>query len=354
MTRRLIAFMALAALALSCSDDGKPVDPDWPPVVDLGQDGKAKPRDTGPDKPQKKDGKPKDMPKKQDKPKTDKKPPPPDKKLPPPDKPLPPDKPITGTGPYRVATFNAYCLKDSPAKRAVAVAAEIKKLNLDAVGIQEMCQTASSGGSDHFGKTLTAELKKATSQDWEYRWAKTHLAWSTYDEGVGIVARKGAIKSWGEKKLFKPGGKGFQRKVIWAKVATPRGAFYIYSTHLGITSSGDRTKQAQDILALVKQHATPLPQVVMGDFNDFYASGAVSTIKNGPPQFIDAWGTKHPGSSNPGLTCCRPTFKSRIDYILLKKGTLSNLAKVTLAFDVNFQGVWLSDHRGVFAEFWGK
>ena len=339
-------IIVAAALVFACSDNDKPVDPDWPPVVDLGQDKPVKPKETGPDKPRKDAAKPKDMPKKQDKKPTT------DTKLP--DKKLPPDKPITGTGPYRVATFNAYCLKDSPAKRAVAVAAEIKKLNLDAVGLQEVCQTASSGGSDHFGKTLTAELKKATGQDWEYRWAKTHLAWSTYDEGVGVVARKGAIKSWGEKKLYKPGSSGFQRKVIWAKVATPRGAFYIYSTHLGITSSSDRTKQAQDILALVKQHATPLPQVVMGDFNDFYASGAVNTIKNGPPQFVEAWGTKHPGSSNPGLTCCRPTFKSRIDYILIKKSTLSNLTKVTLAFDINYLGVWLSDHRGVFAEFWGK
>ena len=347
--RHLFVFISVtmaATLALSCSDDGKPMDPDWPPVVDLGSD-MAQPKDSSPDKPPA-DGKPKDMPKKPDKPNTDTKQPAPDQKQP------KPDLPITGTGPYRVATFNAYCLKDTPAKRAKGIAAEIKKLNIDAVGIQEMCQTANKGGADHFGKTLTAELKAATGQDWEYRWAKTHLAWSTYDEGVGVIARKGQIKAWGEKKLYKPGSAGFQRKVIWAKVATSRGAFYIYSTHLGITSSSDRTKQAQGIRDLIKQHATKLPQIAVGDFNDFYGSGAVTTIKNGPPAFIDAWGTKHPGSSNPGLTCCGATPKSRIDFILIKKDALSSLTKVTLAFDVKYQGVSLSDHRGVFAEFWGK
>ncbi len=341
MPLRYLLFVLAAALALSCSDDTEPTDPDWPPVTDL----KIKPADSKPDKPQK-DGKPKDMPKKHDKPM-----PPPDKKLA--DK-APPDKPITGTGPYRVASFNLYCLKDNPAKRAKGIAAEIKKLNLDAVGMQEMCQTASKGGADHFGKTLCAELKVITGHDWEYRWAKTHLAWSTYDEGVGVIARKGQIKGWGEKKLYKPSGKGFQRKVIWAKVATNRGAFYIYSTHLGITSSYDRTKQAEGIRDLIKQHATTLPQVAVGDFNDFYGSGAVTTIKKGPPAFIEAWGTKHPGSSNPGLTCCGSKPGSRIDYILIKQSALSNLTKVTLAFEVPYQGTSLSDHRGVFAEFWGK
>ena len=346
MRFRYLLLLLGAALVLSCSDDTEPPDPDWPPVVDLGQDKNTKPGDSSPDKPPR-DGKPKDMPQKLDKPITDTKKPPVDQKL-------TPDQPITGTGPYRVATFNAYCLKDSPAKRAVGIAAEIKKLNADAVGLQELCQTANKGGADHFGKTLCAELKKATGQDWEYRWAKTHLAWSTYDEGVGVIARKGQIKAWGEKSLYKPAGKGFQRKVIWAKVATNRGAFYLYSTHLGITSPADRTKQAENIRDLVKQHATSLPQIVVGDFNDYYGSGAVSTIKNGPPAFIDAWGTKHPGSTQPGLTCCRPTFNSRIDFILIKKGALSTLAQVELAFDVLVQGVGLSDHRGLFAEFWGK
>ena len=345
--RHLFVFISVtmaATLALSCSDDGKPMDPDWPPVVDLGSD-MAQPKDSSPDKPPA-DGKPKDMPKKPDKPNTDTKQPAPDQKQP------KPDLPITGTGPYRVATFNAYCLKDTPAKRAKGIAAEIKKLNIDAVGIQEMCQTANKGGADHFGKTLTAELKAATGQDWEYRWAKTHLAWSTYDEGLGVLARKGQIKAWGEKKLYKAGG--FQRKVIWAKVATSRGAFYLFSTHLGITSSGDRGKQAADIVGLVSQQASQLPVVIVGDFNDFYGSAAVNNVKNGPPQFIDAWGTKHPGSAKPGLTCCWPNFKSRIDYIFHKKATLANLAKVELAFEVPHKGVPLSDHKGVFSEFYAK
>ena len=340
----LIVCTLAMTLAAGCSgSEGQ--EPDGPlPADDLGQD-RSLPDKTA-DKPKStRDKTTRDRTIKDSKPG-------PDTKKPVPDQKPKPDKPITGKGPYRVATFNLYCHKDSPAVRVQGIAAEIKKLNLDALGLQEVCQTAGKGGSDHMGKQLCAELKKITGQDWEYRWTKTHLAWNTHDEGLGVLARKGQIKAWGEKKLYKAGG--FQRKVIWAKVATSRGAFYLFSTHLGITSSGDRGKQAADIVGLVSQQASQLPVVIVGDFNDFYGSAAVNNVKNGPPQFIDAWGTKHPGSAKPGLTCCWPNFKSRIDYIFHKKATLANLAKVELAFEVPHKGVPLSDHKGVFSEFYAK
>ena len=261
-----------------------------------------------------------------------------------------PDTPPT-TGLLRVATFNCYCLKDSPATRAKGIAEQIKQLDPHVVGLQEVCQSLSSGGSDNFAKTLTVELQALTGKAWEFKFAKTHVSWSAYDEGVGLLAPAGQLLASGEQSL--PQGAGpFPRKVIWAKVGTSGGPFYFYSTHLTISSNAqDRENQAQAIVALASQHATTLPQVVVGDFNDWYGSGAVNAMKSGPPAFTDSWGTKNPGSVNPGLTCCYPNFGSRIDYVFVKTSALSLLDKVELAFDAPYQGVQLSDHRGIFVQF---
>jgi len=258
------------------------------------------------------------------------------------------------TGPLRLATFNCWCLQNSPAKRAKGIALEIQKLKPDAVGLQEVCQSKGGTGADNFAATLAAELKALTGQAWEHRFARTHEAWGKWDEGVGLLAPAGRIKASGELALPKGGG-SFPRKAIWARVSSNRGEFYLYSAHLTISAAAkDRQAQAAAIVSLAAGHATALPQVVVGDFNDWYASSAVTTLKKGPPAFTEAWGAKHPGASTPGLTCCHPSFSTRIDYIFVKTATLKRLDTVSLAFTQPYGGQVLSDHRGLFAAFTPK
>ena len=207
---------------------------------------------------------------------------------------------------------------------------------------------------DNFAKRVAAEIKALTGQDWEYRFTKTHLAWNTWDEGVALLAPKGTFKASGEQSLPKGSG-SFPRKVIWARIGTSRGDLYFYSTHLTISSNpADRAAQAKSISTLATSHATSLPQVVVGNFNDWYGSAAVSAMKQGPPVFTESWGTKHPGSSSPGLTCCSPSFGSRIDYVFIKTAGLKSLDTVALAFDTAYSGQALSDHKGLFVSFTPK
>jgi len=275
-----------------------------------------------------------------------------------PDATIPLDRAVTpdgsGEGPLRVATFNCHCLLDAPSTRAKGIALQIVKLDPDVVGLQEVCQTASSP-ADNFAQAIVVELKALSGKDWQTTFTKTHLSWTTYDEGVGLLAPKGTIVSSGEVSL--PQGQGpFPRKVVWARLATSRGGIYVYNTHLTISSDpDDRLSQVTAILALVNQHlGANLPQVVVGDFNDWYGSSAVSQMKSGPPAFTEAWGTKHPGSTDPGLTCCYPTFQYRIDYVFVRSAALSSLDQVELAFDQPYSAVQLSDHRGLFVEFSAK
>jgi|GEM_PF-7133347 endonuclease/exonuclease/phosphatase family metal-dependent hydrolase len=259
---------------------------------------------------------------------------------------------ITPQKTWRVATLNCYCLKDSPNRRAKGIAAEIAKLNPHAVGLQEVCQSINSDGLDNFANTLIAELKTLTATDWEYRFVKSHVAWDAYDEGLGLLARKGTIKASGEASLAQ--GQGlFPRKVQWAEITSGVNSFYVYNTHLTLSAvSQDRVDQVNTILSTVNQHSgAGISQVVLGDFNAWYGSAAVETIKFGPPQFTDAWGEKHPGSTTPGFTCCTPNYDTRIDYIFVRNAKLQDLLKLELSFSGEYGGIQISDHIGLSAEF---
>jgi endonuclease/exonuclease/phosphatase family metal-dependent hydrolase len=254
-----------------------------------------------------------------------------------------------------VVTLNLHCLHDQPDLRAQGIALQLAKLDPDAVALQEICETVGSGGSDNMGTKIAAALKSQSGRDWQLGFAKTHVSWQTatfagYDEGIGVLAPKGGVLSSGEQLL--PQAKDFPRKVAWAKVGSPRGLFYLYSTHLTISSDWtERVKQVQGILGVVNGHlGDDLPQIVAGDFNDIDWSGPIQTMKGGPPAFTDAWAAKNPGL--PGGTFGCPSPSARIDYIFVRSASLGSLDKVEL-LDAQPQGVCLSDHLGLFAELHG-
>ena len=259
-------------------------------------------------------------------------------------------------GPLRVVTLNLHCLHDQPDLRAQGIALQLVKLDPDAVALQEICETVGSGGSDNMGTKIAAALKSQSGRDWQLGFAKTHVSWQTatfagYDEGIGVLAPKGGVLSSGEQLL--PQAKDFPRKVAWAKVGSPRGLFYLYSTHLTISSDWtERQKQVQSILTVVNTHLPDgLPQFVAGDFNDKDWSGPLTTMKAGPPAFVDAWATKNPGQPGNSIGC--PSPSSRIDYIFVREGALKSLG-VVAQLAMQYQGTCLSDHVGLWAQVYPK
>jgi endonuclease/exonuclease/phosphatase family metal-dependent hydrolase len=262
-----------------------------------------------------------------------------------------PDQP-RASGPLRVITLNLHCLEELPDKRAQGIAAEIQRLDADAVALQEICEKVGAGGGDNLAAKIAAALKGASGREWQFTLAKTHVSWESkyppgFDEGIGILAPKGSILASGAELLYQ--AKDFPRKVAWARVSSARGAFYLYSTHLTISSDWtERVKQVQSILAVVNAHlGDGLPQIVAGDFNDKDWSGPIQTMKAGPPAFTDAWAAKNPGQ--PGSTIACPSPSERIDYIFVRSAALKSLARVE-KLSAQYQSTCLSDHVGLFAE----
>lgn len=218
------------------------------------------------------------------------------------------------------------------------------------VGLQEVCETIGSPG-DNFAKQLATLLTAKTGQTWTYRFAMTHVGWGIYNEGIGFLARQSELVADGSQSL--PQGSGpFPRKVIWARVQTSRSPLLLYSTHLTISSVWqDRQAQAAAIAALAKTHQTTypgVPQIVVGDFNDKPWTGPIQTMVAGPPAFVDTWKYKHP--SDNGFTISSDNPQDRIDYVFVTQASLKAVNTMEIVFKSQFQGVWLSDHLGLFAD----
>jgi endonuclease/exonuclease/phosphatase family metal-dependent hydrolase len=252
-------------------------------------------------------------------------------------------------GPLRVAAFNLHCLMDNPTTRLQGVAAEVKARNLDAIGLEEVCETLTGGGADNSALVVAQNLTALTGQDWDHTFVKTHLAWSNmFQEGVSVVAKKGQISDQGEHEL--PYQDGLRRVLGWAKVTTDRGAFQLYVTHLSISSNNqDRIDEVNEILKTVSPFvASGLPQVVVGDFNSTPDTQAIATMIAGPPAFTDSWAKMNPGQM--GYTIDSTNPHARIDYIFVNSSALKALNKVEIAFNQQYMGVWMSDHFGIAAE----
>ncbi len=91
-----------------------------------------------------------------------------------------------------------------------------------------------------------------------------------------------------------------------------------------------------------------LPEIVAGDFNDKDWTGPIQAMKAGPPAFTDAMKKKHPVDT-PGSIGC-PSPGDRIDYIFIRSATLRSLSSVE-QLAKQYQGICLSDHVGLWAEF---
>jgi endonuclease/exonuclease/phosphatase family metal-dependent hydrolase len=260
------------------------------------------------------------------------------------------DLAVSTPGPLRVAAFNLHCLMDDPTTRLKGVAAEVQARNLDAIGLEEVCETLTGGGADNSALVVAQNLTALTGQEWDHTFVKTHLAWSNmFQEGVSVVAKKGQISEPGEHEL--PYQDGLRRVLGWAKVSTDHGAFQLYVTHLSISSNNqDRVDEVNEILKTVTPFvASGLPQIVVGDFNSTPDTQAIANMIAGPPAFTDSWAKMNPGQA--GYTIDSTNPHARIDYIFINNSALKALDKVEIAFNQQYMGVWMSDHFGIAAEF---
>lgn len=265
----------------------------------------------------------------------------------------------------RIATWNLWWRFGDPEARRPAIAAALRALDADVVGLQEVW----SRGDEHLAAGLADELDRHVAfagvpdaSPWTGR-----LGDDSWGIGNAVLSRR-PLRGVHTETL--PRGDGPAAQVLLSAVVdTPAGSLRLVVTHLAsaLTASALRVAQVRAIARHVATAGeTDLPPVVVGDLNAEPASDEVRLLEGhltapaepgllladtwrwatGPDRLDGAtWRSENP------YVAARGEPPSRVDYVLigLGRGTVPvAVERVGLFADrAPAAGAWPSDHAGV-------
>lgn len=261
---------------------------------------------------------------------------------------------LWGQMPLKVLSYNLQGMKpgtDSEA-RLEHIIQELKVLDPDIIGLQEINEARNQGGADNQARRIADSLTVWADASYNYYLCKTHLSWNNqYNEYVGIIT-KYAVSDSGCGQLATG---VFPRGVVWNRITTPIGSVNFFNTHLSYNDQNVRKRQVGQIREYIDQIDTEYPAVatiLTGDFNDTPGTppNALLTTGDGGTFYRDTFAEANPGAG--GYTVPASAPNRRIDYIFLKStGGFSIDSSATVLNQPYSGGDYLSDHLGVITFF---
>ncbi len=272
----------------------------------------------------------------------------------------------------------------SPSVRLMAMAAKIKELDLDVVGLQEVMTLGKNGVVDNnFLAELVADIKTLggpTYQTYQNILNDTLLTGTLGDQKITISFSEGNAL------LIKPGFHILesakldyfsllkiqtknetvsQRCVNYLKFQSPKGIIWdVYNTHIEITADIGNSQASELRKFVLEKGKGRNAQLVIGDFNYEPGHDAAQVMVEGG--FLD---TRNGATikEGTGSTCCvtssmlwnpKVGFSNRrLDYIFARRiaGVLeSHTALENPALVSGTDSVFVSDHRMVWAKIIGQ
>jgi endonuclease/exonuclease/phosphatase family metal-dependent hydrolase len=267
--------------------------------------------------------------------------------------------------PIRVVTFNL--LHGGPVasltgdgerleERLAIVAAELRQLQPDVVALQEASIGSRRGHvAERLARELGYHVAHASTTERVFPsslLSRLVVAVIDFNEGPAVLSRW-PIVSRDVIELTRCGRLFDARVVLRVAVDTPLGSIQIYSTH----TSGDAC-QLRHIERIARAQRTPLPSLLMGDFNASEDVPALASLKRG---MLDAFRVNNP--DEPGFTdlqqiaASTATVSQRYDYIFVVPGGAATGSVMASRLVLNAPRryadgavLWPSDHYGVLAE----
>jgi endonuclease/exonuclease/phosphatase family metal-dependent hydrolase len=265
--------------------------------------------------------------------------------------------------PLSVLTLNLWHDQGPWPERAARVREWIERLNPDLIGFQEVLR----GGS---GRDMLAELLDRRSYHFAHAPAtpfwREDSAYHPGEFGNAIASRFPILES--EAIALPDAGDGEKRSALSATLDSPLGRVSFTCTHLHwkFRHGEVRERQVQAVCDLVLRRRVRggFPSILVGDFNAEpdsaeirYVTG-LQSLAGRSVAFLDAWRTVGQGA---GITWSNRNAYARlalepdrrIDYIFtgfpLRSG-VGQLLDCRVVCNDEKDGVWPSDHFGVYAE----
>lgn len=263
----------------------------------------------------------------------------------------------------RVLTLNIWHREAPWEQRREVIRRGIAALDPDIIGLQEVLQLRLGGNV----QSQAEELFRATP--YQYVFGSAQVLGPGFDFG-NVIASKYPL---GAHEVFPLPGQetGETRSVVHARIHTPLGEVPVFVTHLNwkLHHGAVRLRQLERLLEIVDERAPDddetFPPIMMGDFNAEPESDEIrflrgfATLDGRSVFFADAWA--YGGDGGPGFTFDRRNPYAarshepprRIDYVFVRgpdKRWRGEPLTTRVVFDAPEDGVWASDHFGLYTE----
>ena len=280
---------------------------------------------------------------------------------------LPAEDAARGVLVLSVLTLNLWHDRGPYAKRAERIREWIERLDPDLIGFQEVLRGPR--------RAQVAELLEGSGYELDFVAAAPY--WREGPDGDeaafgNAVASRWAIRDREELRL-PDGGDGETRAALSVTVEAPFGPVGFTCTHLNWKFNHGAIRERQVVavcdLALRRRPREGFPPILVGGFNAEpdsaeirYVTG-LQSLEGRSVALLDAW--RLGGDAGPGLTWsnvnsyARPALvpDRRIDYIFVgfpQQNGLGQVVECRVVCDDERDGVWPTDHFGVYAELRGE
>jgi len=250
----------------------------------------------------------------------------------------------------KIMTYNIQGMKPgtNPGLRLAYIIENLKELDPDIIGLQEINETLDGGVLDNQCKQIAEALGDHFGITYNYYMEFTHLSWDNqYREYIGIIS-KYPVEEEGFYQLITG---VFPRKVVWNHIDTPFGKINFFNTHLSFNSQSVRIQQSQQLLEYmqdINNQFTASGSILCGDFNDPPGTLTITQITEtgGDTTYYDSFNQANPGI--PGYTVPSNAPNTRIDYIFYSNVSGFHVDSSRVVMDTPFTGeLYCSDHLGV-------
>ncbi|MCF7823085.1 MAG: endonuclease/exonuclease/phosphatase family protein [Candidatus Marinimicrobia bacterium] len=241
----------------------------------------------------------------------------------------------------RILSYNIEGMKPGShfESRLEAIIRELKDLDPDVMGFQEVAQDTSGKNMAYI---IADSLSAYSGEDYHVYWQSTHVAYSSYLEGLAIISRLPVVQS-GYYDL--PPGV-FQRKALWSLIDLNGNQLHFFTTHLSYRDEDNelRIKQVQALKSFIETKTSSNNGlfILTGDFNCTPQTDPIAQLAD----YSSVWTLENP--EQPGFTFPATHPEHKIDYIFMDKDAKDRIRAVTLEFDNTYDGInYPSDHFGL-------